>query len=60
MISVEGAQPSDDELAAILGALEASFTAGAPERRGETARSLWRDAMLHPDLELDELRAMRR
>lgn len=54
-----GAAPSDDELAAIIAALSAAIPATGPVPN-VPARSAWTLAARLPQLEIDDLRALRR
>ncbi|HVS45529.1 MAG TPA: hypothetical protein VMS32_02580 [Verrucomicrobiae bacterium] len=56
MISFVGTQPSDDEITAILTALQTlDVTAAAPP---QTPTSAWALAMRHDELDYDDLRAL--
>ena len=56
MIKILGAQPADDEIAAIVAALS-SLTERA-EASAASPSSAWAHASRYPDLDIDDLRAL--
>lgn len=57
MFRFEGGAPDEDEVAAIVSALEQFFSNQAP---APPPQSAWKLSARHPDLDYDELRALAR